>query len=60
MKNFNPIFGIGIALIFIVIGFYLISIGDQLSVIIGYANIIFWGILILFALFKLITKDKSK
>ncbi len=41
MKNFNPLFGIGIALIFIVIGIYLISKGDELSIIIGYTNVIF-------------------
>lgn len=59
MKNFKPILGIGIALIFIVIGFNLIAKGDQLSVIIGYANVIFWSCLILFAAYKTLIKKKN-
>ncbi len=59
MKNFKPIFGIAIALIFIVIGFNLIEKGDQLSVIIGYTNVIFWSCLILFAAYKTLIKKKN-
>lgn len=59
MKNFKPVFGIAIALIFIVIGFYLIEKEDQLSVIIGYANVIFWSCMILFAVYKTLIKKKN-
>lgn len=59
MKNFKPLLAVGIALIFIVIGFYLIALGDQLSLIIGYANIIFWSCLILFAAYKTLIKKKN-
>ncbi len=59
MKNFKPLFGIGIAIIFIVIRFKLIAKGDQLSVIIGYANIIFWSCIILFATYKILIKRKN-
>lgn len=59
MKNFKPLLGIGMALIFIVIGFYLISKGDQLSIIIGYANVIFWSGIILFAAYKTLIKKKN-
>lgn len=58
MKNFKPLLGIGIALIFIVIGFYLIEKQDQLSVIIGYANIIFWSFIILFTAYKILLKKQ--
>lgn len=56
MNTFKPIFGIAIAIIFIIIGFYLIGLGDQLSVIIGYANVIFWSSLLLFAAYKILLK----
>lgn len=59
MKNFNPLFGIGIALIFIVIGIYLISKGDELSIIIGYTNVIFWSFIILFAGYKTLIKKNN-
>lgn len=59
MKNFKPIFGIAITLIFIVIGFNLIAKEDQLSVIIGYANVIFWSGIILFAAYKTLIKKKN-
>jgi len=59
MKNFKPIFGIAIALIFIVIGFNLIAKEDQLSVIIGYSNVIFWSGIILFAGYKTLIKKKN-
>ncbi len=59
MKNFKPLFGIAIALIFVIIGFNLIEKGDQLSVIIGYANVIFWSCLILFVARKILIKKKN-
>lgn len=60
MKNYKPLFGLGIALLFVVIGYYLISQEDQISQMIGYANIVFWSIFILFVTYKLTTKQKSK
>lgn len=59
MNNFRPLFAIGLALLFIALGFHLIEEEDQLSVTIGYANIIFWSCLILFALYKFLTKKKA-
>ena len=60
MKNYKPLFGLGIALLFVVIGYYLTSQEDQISQMIGYANIVFWSIFILFVTYKLTTKQKSK
>jgi len=60
MKDYKPLFGLGIALLFVVIGYYLTSQEDQISQMIGYANIVFWSIFILFVTYKLTTKQKSK
>ena len=60
MKNYKPLFGLGIALLFVVIGYYLTLKGDQTSQIIGYANMVFWSIFIVFVTYKLTTKEKSK
>ena len=60
MKNYKPLFGLGIALLFVVIGYYLTSQEDQISQMIGYTNIVFWSIFILFVTYKLTTKQKSK
>lgn len=57
-NNFKPLFGIGIALLFILLGFYLIEKEDQFAIIVGYVNIVFWSGMILFALYKFITKKK--
>ena len=60
--NFNslkPLFGIGSALLFILLGFYLIKEEDQLAITIGYANIVFWSGIILFTLYKFITRNKT-
>lgn len=56
MTKIKPIFGFVAPVIFIMIGFYLIELGDQLSVIIGYANVIFWSCLLLFAAYKILLK----
>lgn len=45
-----------IAVLFIVLGFYLIKKEDKFTVIAGYTNIIFWSAIILFTLYKLATK----
>ena len=60
MKNYKPLFGLGIALLFVVIGYYLSLKGDETSQMIGYANMIFWSIFIVFVTYKLTTKEKSK
>ena len=60
MKDYKPLFGLGIALLFVVIGYYLTSQEDQISQMIGYTNIVFWSIFILFVTYKLTTKQKSK
>lgn len=59
MNNFKPLFGIIIAIGFLVMSFYLIQQKDQLAIIIGYIGIFWWGSLLLFALYKKIT-NKNK
>jgi hypothetical protein len=54
MKKF-PLFGIIIAILFITLGIYLISKEDQLSNIVGYANIIFFSGVLLFTFVKLLS-----
>ncbi len=59
MKNngiFKLFYGIGIALLFILLGIYLIQKEDKLSIYIGYANIIFFAGLILLAIIKQLSK----
>lgn len=58
-NNLRPLSGIGIALIFVVLGFYLTQRESQLAVVVGYINIVFWSGLILLSLYKLITKKKA-
>jgi len=54
MKNL-PLFGIGIAILFIILGINLISKEDEFTVIVGYANIVFFSGLIIFAFIKLLS-----
>ena len=58
MNNFKPLFGISIAILFIILGTHLIEKEDKFTVIVGYANIIFWSAMILFTLYKLATKKQ--
>lgn len=58
-NSFKPLSGIAIALLFIVLGFYLIERESQLTIVVGYINIFFWSGLILLVLYKLITKKKA-
>lgn len=58
LNNFRPLFGIGIAILFIFLGFYLIEKESQFAIIVGYVNIVFWSGIILFALYKFMTKKK--
>lgn len=57
-NNLKPLFGLALAFLLLCLGFYLIENEDQLSIIIGYVNIVFWSGIILFALYKFITKKK--
>jgi hypothetical protein len=50
-----PLLGISIAILFIILGVYLISKDDRLAVIFGYANIVFFSGLIIFAIIKLLS-----
>ncbi|MEC4005051.1 hypothetical protein OX283_010310 [Flavobacterium sp. SUN052] len=50
-----PLLGIAIAILFIMLGVYLTSKENQLAVIIGYANIVFFSGLIIFAILKLLS-----
>jgi FtsH-binding integral membrane protein len=60
MKNL-PLFGIVIAIFFIFLGINLIQKEDTFSVIVGYANVIVFSGLIIFALYKLLSnKNKNK
>ena len=57
MNNFKPLFGFVLAIGFIVLGFYLILQTEEYKVIFGYVTIVFWSLLLLFALYK---KIKTK
>ncbi|GEC78325.1 hypothetical protein [Flavobacterium aquatile] len=50
-----PLFGIFIAVVFIILGINLISKEDEFTVIVGYATIIFFSGLIIFAIIKLLS-----
>ncbi len=50
-----PLLGIGIAILFIILGINLISKEDEFTVIVGYANIVFFSGLIIFAFIKLLS-----
>lgn len=54
MKKF-PLFGIGIAVLFIILGINLIAKEDEFTVIVGYATIVFFSGLIIFAFIKLLS-----
>ena len=58
MKKTSPIFSFILPLIFLFVGFTLISKENQFSIVVGYINIVFWLGLLLFNLYKLITKKK--
>jgi len=55
-KNFKLLYAIAIAIMFIIVGFYLIQKEDQFAIVVGYSNICFWTILILFSFYKLAIK----
>ena len=59
-KIFKPLFGIVMALLFVFIGCYLIQKDDKWTQIIGYGNVIFFGGLLIFAIFKLINNRSQK
>jgi hypothetical protein len=57
MTNFSKLFNsFVIPILFIFLGFYLIKKENNIAVIVGYVNIIFWTALILFAQYKFFTK----
>ena len=58
MNNLKPLFGISIAILFIILGTHLIEKEDKFTVIVGYANITFWSAMILFTFYKLVTKKQ--
>lgn len=58
MKTFKPLFGIILAIGFIYLGYYLTQKEEEYQVIFGYVTIVFWTILLLFALFKILTTKK--
>jgi len=57
---FKLFYGVGIALLFIILGTYLIQKEDKWSVYFGYTNIIFFSGIILFTIIKLLLKKNSK
>lgn len=57
MKDkFKIIKAITVPIGFIMLGTYLVQKTDIIGMIIGYVNISFWSILLLFTFYKLITK----
>jgi uncharacterized membrane protein len=59
MNKTKPLFGIIIAIGFLYLGYYLTQKDQEYQVIIGYVTIIFWTIVLLFALFKKLTTKKQ-
>ncbi len=59
-KTYKLLFSLGIALLFIALGCYLIKKDDNISVTIGYANIIFFSIILLLSFAKLFQQLISK
>ncbi|RKS02916.1 hypothetical protein C8C84_2649 [Flavobacterium sp. 102] len=49
--------GIGIAILFVLLGLYLIQKEDKTAIIVGYANVIFFSGIILLAVIKLFKKQ---
>jgi hypothetical protein len=59
MNNFKPLFGIVLAIGFLILGFYLTKQENIYKVIVGYISILFWSVIILLALKRLITPKKK-
>ncbi|WP_035758624.1 hypothetical protein [Flavobacterium tegetincola] len=59
MNNFKPLFGILLAIGFLVLGIYLIQQDEEYKVIVGYSTIAFWSIVLIFAIYKKITTKKT-
>lgn len=59
-RIFKPLKAFGIAFLFVLLGIYILNISSSnLGKIIGYANIIFFGSLIFFGIFKIITQKSN-
>ena len=59
MKNTKPYFGLTIAISFLIMSFYLTKQEDNIAIIIGYIGMVWWGGLLLFAIFKKLTSNKN-
>ena len=59
MNNFKPLYGILLAIGFLVLGIYLIQQDEEYQVIVGYSTIAFWSIVLIFAIYKKITTKKT-
>lgn len=57
MNTIKHLMGIGIALFFVGLGIYLIQKEDQNAVVVGYANIIFFSGIIIYAVIKMLKKN---
>ncbi|WP_396194755.1 hypothetical protein [Flavobacterium sp.] len=55
-QKFKLLFSIGTALLFVILGFYLLKKEDNMAVFFGYANIIFFSGIILLSIYKLVRK----
>ncbi len=58
MNNFKSFFGFAIAIGFLLLGFYLTNKEEEYQMIIGYVTLVFWSIVLIFAIFKKITNKK--
>lgn len=45
-----------IPIAFVVLGIYLLQKGEKMAILVGFVNIFFWTTLLLFTLYKLVTK----
>lgn len=59
MKAFKPLFGILLAIGFLILGIYQSQSENTTPKAIGYISIIFWSSVLLFAIYKKITTNKT-
>lgn len=59
MNNFKPLFGIVLAVAFLILGIYQSQSDTTFSKTVGYISIVFWSAILFFAIYKKITTKKT-
>ena len=55
MNTLKPLLGISFAIAFIALGYYLTQKETTFAIAIGYISMAFWGLILLFAIYKKLT-----